>query len=82
MNVYLYDDGPTVTEAIRERLRVFMGPCPSCGKTQRTYREAGTELDLSGSVLHRFLKGGGVDSDTLDQLDARLPVPPTDGEDR
>ena len=63
----------TLSEGIRERLQAFMGPCKCCGKTERTYRSAGAELGIPGSVLHRFLKGGGLDSRTMDILDERLP---------
>lgn len=63
----------TLTDGIRERLRAYMGPCKCCGKTGRSYRQASAELGVVGSVLHRFLRGGGVDSNTLDLLDERLP---------
>ena len=64
----------TISEGIRERLRAFMAPCKCCGKTERTYRQASAELGgIPASVLHRFLKGGGLDSRTIDLLDERLP---------
>lgn len=63
----------TVTAGVRERLATLMAPCPACGKPRLTYREASAQLGVAGSVLHRFLAGGGVDSDTLDRLDERLP---------
>lgn len=65
--------GLTVTESVREGLRIIMTgvPCPSCGNPPpkvMTLRDVGRQTGASASTLSRFLNGRGIDSDTLDRL--------------
>lgn len=74
--------GITVTQSIREGVRLIMqiGPrCPLCGRAgeQMSLREVAALTGVSHNTIARFLRGMSIDSDTLDRLyewtHARLP---------
>lgn len=74
--------GLTVTQSVREGLRIIMqiGPrCPTCGRAgeEMTLRQVAALTDVNHVTVGRFLHGKSVDSDTLDKLfewvNARLP---------
>ncbi len=76
--------GITVTETVREGLRIVMqlGPrCPLCGLAgeQMSLRDVAKLTGVNHVTIGRFLKGNSIDSDTLDKLyewvAARLPEP-------
>lgn len=59
----------TVSNAIRESVRSYIGVCESCGHNIRPVQPVAKEIGISPAILSRFIRGeAGVSMSTLDML--------------
>lgn len=59
----------TVSNAIREQVRNFIGVCESCGHTLRPVQPVAKAIGIAPVILAKFIRGeAGVSMETLDRL--------------
>lgn len=59
----------TVSNAIREQVRNFIGVCESCGHTLKPVQPIANQIGIAPVILAKFIRGeAGVSMETLDRL--------------
>lgn len=59
-----------ITATLRAQLAEQVKPCPTCGSQGGNKSQMAREIGISIMSLNKFLRGGRVNSDTLDAVHA------------
>lgn len=64
-----------ITATLRSQLAEHVKPCPTCGSAGGNKSAMSREMGISIMSLNKFLKGGRVNSDTIDAVHTFLNKP-------
>ena len=64
-----------ITGNLRSQLAEQVKPCPHCGSPGGNKTRMAQEIGISVMSLNKFLKGGRVNSDTIDAVHAYVNKP-------